>query len=61
MTTSNVSDVDLLLFETGSLADVTRSVVGDAVAPAHGIVVVAITDDVAHAAGHTHPLTYQSV
>lgn len=61
LTTSNVSDVDLLLFETGSLADVTWSVVGDAVAPAHGIVVVAITDDVAHAAGHTYPLTYQSV
>lgn len=53
LTTSDVSDVDLLLFETGSLTDVTWSVVGDAVAPAHGIVVVAVTNDVAHAAGHT--------
>lgn len=53
MTASDVSDVDLLLFETGSLTDVTRSVVGDAVTPAHGVVVVAVTYDVAHAAGHT--------
>lgn len=58
MTTSNVSDVDLLLFETGRLTDMTWGVVGDAVAPAHGIVIVAITYNVAHAAGRTHQLTY---
>lgn len=54
LTTSDMSDVNLLLFETGCLADVTWSVVSDAVAPTDRIVIVAITYDVAHAAGHTH-------
>lgn len=54
LATADVSDVDLLLLETGRLPDVTRRVVGDAVAPTHGVVVVAVTHDVAHAAGHTH-------
>lgn len=52
-----MSDVDLLLFEAGSLTDVTRRVVSDAVAPTHGVVIVAVTHDVAHAAGHTHTHT----
>lgn len=54
LTTSDMSDVNLLLFETGCLADVTWSVVSDAVTPTDRIVIVAIAYDVAHAAGHTH-------
>lgn len=54
MATTDVSDVDLLLFETGCLTDMTWSFVGDAVAPTNRIVIVAITYDVAHTAGHTH-------
>lgn len=65
LTTSDMSDVDLLLFEAGCLTDMTWSVVGDAVAPTHRIIIVAITYDVAHAAGHTHAhthhLTYYSL
>lgn len=53
MTTAHVSDVDLQLFETRRLPDVTRRVVGDAVAAAHRVLVVSVTHDVAHAAGET--------
>lgn len=54
LATPHVPDVDLELFEAGRLADVTRRVVGDAVAAAHRVVVVAVAHDVAHAAGRTN-------
>lgn len=54
LTTANMSDVDLLLFEAGSLADMTWCVIGHAITAAHWVVIVAITHYITHAAGHTH-------
>lgn len=53
MATADMFDVDLELFEAGRLADVARRVVGQAVAAAHRVVVVAVAHDVTHAAEKT--------
>lgn len=58
LATSHVLDVDLQLFEAGRLSDVAGRVVGDAVAAAHRVVVVAVTHDVTHAAGNTHTVLF---
>lgn len=52
LATTHVFHVDLQLFVAGRLADVARRVVGDAVAAAHRVVVVSVTQDVTHAAAH---------
>lgn len=52
LATPHVSDVYLQLLEAGRLSDVAGCVVGDAVASTHRVVVVAITHNVAHAAGN---------
>lgn len=49
LTTAHMLDVDLQLFEAGRLPHVTRRVVGDAIAAAHRVVVMAVTHDVTHA------------
>lgn len=49
LTSPHVFDVDLELLEARRLPDVTRRVIGDAVAAAHRVVVVTVTHDVAHA------------
>lgn len=49
LATSDVSDVDLELFEAGRLSDVAGRVVRHAVAAAHWVVVVSVTHDVTHA------------
>lgn len=60
LATSHMFDVDLQLFEAGRLSDMARRVVGDAIAAAHRVVVVAVTHDVTHAAGHTNTNTHTS-
>lgn len=49
MAASHVLDVDLELLEAGRLPDVAGGVVGDAVAAAYRVIVVAVTHDVTHA------------